>query len=76
MFSLIDHQNTTITCTPSPADVSTDIQDQFEFLLSLSKEEEYVKLVKQAADINVGPISLSHGDMIYCVAQFRKNLMP
>jgi hypothetical protein len=76
MVSLIDDQHTTMTWAPSPQDVSKDIQDQFQFLLSLSKEEEYVQLVKQAADVNVCPISLSYFAMIYCVSQFRNILMP
>jgi len=42
----------------SPADVQGGAQHQFEFLFSLSKEEEYKKLIKQAAEVPVCPIFL------------------
>jgi len=42
----------------SPADVQGGAQHQFEFLFSLSKEEEYKKLLKQAAEVPVCPIFL------------------
>jgi hypothetical protein len=39
--------------------VPETVEDQVDFLLGLSKEEEYVKLVELAADVNVGPTLLS-----------------
>ena len=47
-----------MTWTFSPADVPKQIEDQFEFLLSLSQEEDYVHLVKQADCIPVRAHSL------------------
>jgi hypothetical protein len=60
----MDIDNTTITCMSSPANVPKEVEDQVDFLLSLSKEEEYVKLVELAADVNVGPILQRHCDRI------------
>ena len=47
----------TLSCY-SPADVQQGAQHQFEFLFSLSKEEEYKKLLNQAAEVPVCPIFL------------------
>lgn len=57
IVSVLDHPNTPLTLTPSPSDVAKQVEDQVDFLLSLSQEPEYVKLVKQVADIPVGPTS-------------------
>jgi hypothetical protein len=62
----MDLHNTRITWTSSPANVPKEIEDQVDFLLSLSKEEEYVKLVEQAADVDVGLTMLSNCDMVSC----------
>jgi hypothetical protein len=51
--SVMNHDNTTITWTSSPAYVPKEVEDQVNFLLSLCQEEEYVKLVELAADVNV-----------------------
>jgi hypothetical protein len=45
--------------------VPKEVEDQVDFLLSLSKEEEYVKLVELAADVNVRPTLQSNCVMIY-----------
>jgi len=42
--------------TSSPANVPKQVQDQFEYLFSLSDEKEYVQLLKQAADVPVRAI--------------------
>ena len=44
-------------CLSSPADVPPGPEHQFEFLFSLCKDEEYQKLLKQAGEVPVGPIS-------------------
>lgn len=59
----MDHDNTTITWTSSPANVPKEVEDQVDFLLGLSKEEEYVKLVELAADVNVSPMLLFNCNM-------------
>jgi hypothetical protein len=41
----------------SPADVSEKVQAQISYLLSLSKEKEYLQLVGLAADVEVGVFS-------------------
>lgn len=64
MASVMDHDNTTITCTSSPANVPKEVEDQVDFLLSLSKEEEYMRLVELVADVDVGPMLLSNCNMI------------
>ena len=46
----------------SPSDVPKQVQDQIDFLLSLSQEPEYVKLVKQIALVPVCHISKSFSD--------------
>jgi len=43
----------TIILSSSPADIPKRVEDQFDYLFSLSKEEEYVQLVKQAGDVLV-----------------------
>jgi hypothetical protein len=73
--SFLAFQDTTMTWNSSPADVSKEPQHQFEYLFSLSKEEEYVQLVKQAGDVPVG------GSLLLClqVTYFgycRRILMP
>lgn len=42
--------------TSSPANVPKQVQEQFAYLFSLSKENEYVQLLQQAADVPVGAI--------------------
>jgi hypothetical protein len=64
IVSVMDHHNMTITWTYSPADVPKEVEDQVDFLLNLSKEEEYVKLVELAADVNVSLTLLSNCDII------------
>jgi hypothetical protein len=65
----------TITWTSSPANVPKEVEEQVDFLLSLSKEEEYVKLVEVAADVNVGPMILSNCDMIEYHMQEESDVM-
>jgi hypothetical protein len=55
-----------MTWTSSPANVPKEVEDQIDFLLSLSKEEEYVALVELVADVNVGQRLPSHCDMTEC----------
>jgi hypothetical protein len=44
----------------SPANVPKGVQEQFAYLISLSKEPEYVELLKIAADVPVRTMSLLH----------------
>lgn len=55
-----------MTWTSSPANVPEEVEDQVDFLLSLSKEEEYVALVELVADVNVGQTILSQCEMTEC----------
>ena len=48
---------TPLTLMLSPSDVPNQVQDQFDFLLSLSQEPEYVMLVRQIAIVPVCHIS-------------------
>ena len=62
----MDVNDTTITWTSSPAHVPQEVEDQVDFLLNLSNEDEYVKLVELAADVNVRPMMTSNCDSIQC----------
>lgn len=44
----------------SPANVPKKVQDQFEYLFSLSKDKEYIDLLKLAADVPVRSALLLH----------------
>ena len=55
----------TITQFYSPADVRKQVQAQFEYLFSLSKQKEYVQLVKQAGHGPVGEIFLVYCQVTY-----------
>jgi hypothetical protein len=37
----------------SPADVLKDVEHQFDFLFSLSQEQEYTQLLQQAGEVPV-----------------------